>query len=195
MGFFDSIIGTVAGGLLGGIGSKSSSGGSQTQTVKNEPWVEAQPWIKDNIQTGQDLQKYYQQNPFNLQQQQAYSNLFSDLNMFRNQIAPELFNRANQMTNNAYQRPTYERPGMAGYSKAGLLDQPQKDNAFHMPTRGDYAMPSFTQPQDLLQQPVAAVQPQPAGQMTQEEIDARIKAALAGQYDKFSPFYNGGAGS
>jgi hypothetical protein len=74
------IIGAVAGGLMSG------DGGGGTQTASKEPWAEAIPWLKQNIQTGQDLQGYYQNNPFNALQQQAYGQLFGQNNYLQNAI-------------------------------------------------------------------------------------------------------------
>lgn len=71
MAFFTAIASSVAGPLIGGLlGGASSSGTQQggTQTVNNDPWAAAQPWMKANLETGQNLQNYYQKNPFNQQQ-------------------------------------------------------------------------------------------------------------------------------
>ena len=188
---------TIGSAVIGAVGSKKSSGGTQTQTTSNEPWAEAQPWLKNNIQAGQNLQQYYQDNPFNQQQKEAYTNLFGDLDSFRVQMAPELFNFANGMMNNQYQRQQYSRPGMAGYSP---VTQNQLPNAWMTRPafsirQSNYSLPQFVAPQGLLSTPAptATTEPAPAA-LTQEEIDARIRAAIAGQYDKYSPYYNGGAG-
>ena len=95
---FGSVAGAVVGGLMGG------GGGGGSQTASKEPWAEAAPWIKDNIKTGQDLQRYYQQNPFNSLQQTGYQNQFADLDHFRNQMAPGLMNFANKLMGSNYQR-------------------------------------------------------------------------------------------
>lgn len=76
----------IIGGLLGG---SSSGGGQQQQTASKEPWGAAAPWLKDNIATGQRLQGFYQANPFNPQQQNAYRNLSAGTN-YINQITPSL---------------------------------------------------------------------------------------------------------
>lgn len=96
----------VAGAAIGAVGSSmgGGGGGGGSQTASKEPWAEAAPWIKDNIKTGQDLQRYYQQNPFNSLQQTGYQNQFSDLDQFRNQMAPGLMNFANKLMGSNYQR-------------------------------------------------------------------------------------------
>lgn len=99
---FGAVAGAVVGGLMGGGGGGGGGGGSQT--ASKEPWAEAAPWIKDNIKTGQDLQRYYQQNPFNSLQQTGYQNQFADLDQFRNQMAPGLMNFANKLMGSNYQR-------------------------------------------------------------------------------------------
>ena len=80
-----AILGPIAGAAVGGL---MSDGGSQT--ASKEPWSAAAPWLKRNIQQGQDLQAYYQQNPFNQQQMVGYQNLFSDIDNYRNAVSPGL---------------------------------------------------------------------------------------------------------
>lgn len=167
------ILGTIAGGLLGGLGSKKSKGGTETQD--RSPWAPVQPWLLNNIVTGQNLQNYYQQNPFNAQQQQAYRNLFGDLDNFRSQIAPGLFDKANQIMNGGYQRQSYARPGMAGYSQGGgLLQQPVTQGAFSIPQAGNYGLLNFAPAQTQPTQP-AAPDAKTIEQMIQDEI-ARLEA-------------------
>lgn len=126
----ESIIGSVAGPLIGGLlgGSESGSGTGQTQTQSKEPWAEAAPWLKKQIEQGQLLQDHYTQNPFNSQQQTGYQNTFSDLNNFRSNIAPGLMQFANNaMTGQGYQRQQLAQPGQVGYGPRPMqqMQQPQ----------------------------------------------------------------------
>lgn len=73
--------GAVAGAAVGVVGSaltnkggSSTNGGAGTQTQTKEPWAAAQPWIMNNMQTGQALQSQLAAQPFNAQQLQAYQN-------------------------------------------------------------------------------------------------------------------------
>jgi hypothetical protein len=73
--------GAVAGAAVGVVGSALTSkggsdknGGAGTQTVNRDPWLEAQPWIKSNLASGQALQNQYTAQPFSDRQQQAYQN-------------------------------------------------------------------------------------------------------------------------
>ena len=89
---FGTVAAAVAGPLIGGLlGGASSSGTQQggTETVRKDPWSAADPWLRQQIQTGQQLQNYYQQNPFNAQQQNAYGQL-SNSNNYINQLVPNL---------------------------------------------------------------------------------------------------------
>ena len=170
------ILGTIAGGLLGGLASKKSKGG--TETVDKSPWAPAQPWLLNNIATGQNLQNYYQQNPFNQQQIQAYNNLFGDLDNFRSRIAPGLFDKANQMMNGGYQRQSYARPGMAGYSQGGLLQQPAQAGSqqpvFGIPQAGGYSLLSMQSPVQQQPQPQQpAFDAKTVAQLVQEEFARR----------------------
>lgn len=104
------IVGSVVGGLMGG-------DSQQSQTASKEPWADAAPWLRENLRTGQGLQNYYQQNPFNPQQQTAYQNIFGDLDAFRNQMAPGLMGFANRLMGSSYQRGG----STAGANGGGLL--------------------------------------------------------------------------
>lgn len=97
MSFLAPIAGAVVGGLM-------SDGGGSQQTASKEPWSPAIKPLTNTLTTGQDLERYYQQNPFNRIQQQGYQNLFSDLDQYRNQISPQLMQFANNMMTSNYQR-------------------------------------------------------------------------------------------
>lgn len=106
----ESVLGAVAGPLIGGLLGGASSGGSQpgpvaqqmgTETVKKDPWSAADPWLREQIKTGQQLQQYYQKNPFNQQQQNGYRQL-SNGNQYINDLAPSLLG---QMSN----QPGFDR--------------------------------------------------------------------------------------
>ena len=86
-----AIGGAAASAVVGGLMSDGSSGGGagQSQTVSKDPWSVAAPWLTQNVKTGQDLQGYYQQNPFNQQQQQAYGQLAQG-NAYTNALVPSL---------------------------------------------------------------------------------------------------------
>lgn len=94
------IAGAAIGGLLGGDG-----GGSQ-QTASRDPWQPTQEWLKNLIAQGQQLQGYYQANPFNSIQQQAYGNIVNDGEGYRQTILPSLLGFANTLTSgqNSYDR-------------------------------------------------------------------------------------------
>lgn len=109
-----AILGPIAGSVVGGLMSGDSQ---QSQTASKEPWSAAAPWLRENLRTGQGLQNYYQQNPFNPQQQTAYQNIFGDLDAFRNQMAPGLMGFANRLMGSSYQRGG----STAGANGGGLL--------------------------------------------------------------------------
>ena len=92
----------IAGAVVGGLMSDGPE--SQQTTVDKSPWKEAEPWIKDNIGTGQRLQQYYQQNPFNPIQQNAIQQTLSDQSHYRNSMLPGLMDFANQMMGSNYSR-------------------------------------------------------------------------------------------
>ena len=97
-----AILGPVAGAVVGGL--MSDGGGGEQQTATKEPWAAAAPWLRDNIAQGQNLQAYYQQNPWNSLQQTGYQNTFSDIDNFRNSIAPGMMDFANRLMGTNYSR-------------------------------------------------------------------------------------------
>lgn len=107
-----AILGPVAGAVVGGV---MSDGGGGQQTASKDPWGPAQKPLQNSLETGQGLENYYQQNPFNPLQQAGYQNLFSDLDNFRNVMAPQAMAFNNRMMNTNYQR----KP--AGTELGGLL--------------------------------------------------------------------------
>lgn len=111
----------LAGGLLS---SQDSAGPSQES--KKEPWAPAIPWLTANLKTGQDLQKFYQQNPFGAQQKIGMQNHLGMADQFNSQMMPGLMDFANKGMTSQYQRGAGGAPGsMAGYGGAqrqpGLL--------------------------------------------------------------------------
>ncbi|KRB28082.1 hypothetical protein ASD94_10040 [Acidovorax sp. Root70] len=82
----------------------SDGGGGGQQTASKEPWAPAIKPLTNSLDTGQGLERYYQQNPFNPMQRTGYQNLFSDLDQFRNQIQPGMMQFANDMMQSNYQR-------------------------------------------------------------------------------------------
>jgi len=109
---------SIIGGLLG------SKNKAPTTTQKSEPWSAVQPWLKDNIATGQKLQAQYEAQPFSPLQQQAYANLFADNDNFRTNVVPGLLSWANNAMQGGYQRQNVARPGMVGYGPS--VQQPMQ---------------------------------------------------------------------
>lgn len=105
--FLAPIAGAVVGGLMSG---------DQQASASREPWAPAQPWLKDQIATGQKLQKFYQDNPFSPIQQQAYRNLFAGVDNFNTGVAPGLLSIVNKYMPGA----KMSLPQTMNYS--GLLD-------------------------------------------------------------------------
>ena len=95
-----AILGPVLGATVGGLMSDEGD----TQTASKEPWSAAAPWLRENIDSGRNLQAYYQQNPWNNLQQTAYQNTFSDIDQFRNSMAPGLMDFANRLMGQNYSR-------------------------------------------------------------------------------------------
>ncbi len=88
----------------GGLGLLAGGDSEQSQTATKEPWKDAAPWLRENLRTGQNLQAYYQQNPWNSLQQTGYQNIYGDLDNFRNSIAPGMMDFANRLMGTNYSR-------------------------------------------------------------------------------------------
>lgn len=174
-----AILGPIAGSVVGGLMSGDSQ---QSQTASKEPWSAAAPWLRENLRTGQGLQNYYQQNPFNPQQQTAYQNIFGDLDAFRNQMAPGLMGFANRLMGSSYQRGG----STAGANGGGLLAGGAQ------PTGGMMGAGSSDMNQ-ALQQLLSAQQ----GQQGQQTLNSGLFQVPQGQsYGKIdwaaqNPFTNG----
>lgn len=95
-----AILGPIAGSVVGGL----MSDGGDSQTASKEPWKDAAPWLRENIAQGRNLQAYYQQNPWNALQQTGYQNTFTDLDAFRNSMAPGLMGFATKLMGTNYSR-------------------------------------------------------------------------------------------
>lgn len=90
---------------LAGAAAGAADAKDQTQTQSRDPWGPAQPYILEALQQGQKLNQQYQAQPFSPQQQTAYNNLGSLLNL-ANTNAPGLLSgfQANATGANNYDR-------------------------------------------------------------------------------------------
>ena len=105
-------LGSVFGGVAGAMGSRD-----QQQTSSRDPWAPAQPFLKDLLSQGQQLQQQYLQQPFSPQQQAAYNNIGGLLNAVNNS-AGGLFGgmTANASGLNNFDRSNPRRPLVPGGS-------------------------------------------------------------------------------
>jgi hypothetical protein len=115
----------LGGAAIGAIASSQSSDGP-SQESKKEPWGPAVPWLTQNLKTGQDLQGFYQKNPFSDQQKIGMQNQLGMADQFNSQMMPGLMGFANKGMTSQYQRASGGAPGSgAGYGgaprQAGLL--------------------------------------------------------------------------
>lgn len=170
-----AILGPIAGSVVGGL---MSDGGDQ-QTASKEPWKDAAPWLRENIAQGRNLQGYYQQNPWNAPQQTAYQNTFSDIDNFRNSMAPGLMDFANRLMGTNYSRSGQGRQmPMQMQSKpmqAGLLSQPQ--GPFSAPQGQSYGLLDFK----ALNPYNGALKPGEIKQPDQQTIEEAVQAEIERQ--------------
>jgi len=110
-----AILGPVAGAVVGGM---MGGDDQQTQTQSRDPWGPAQPWMRQNLQTGQRLQGYYEQNPVNQLQRTSYQNIAGDIDNFRNNINPGLMDFANRLMGTNYSRQGGPSGGSGGGSRS-----------------------------------------------------------------------------
>lgn len=117
-----AILGPVAGAVVGGLMGGDEEGPSQTAT--KEPWEPARKPLINSLNKGQDLERYYQQNPFNVIQQTAYQNLLGDIDAFRGQNSG-LMDFANRLMGANYSRSGApgQMGGMSGLMGNGMRPQ------------------------------------------------------------------------
>ena len=172
-----AILGPVAGAVVGGL---MSDGGEQ-QTATKEPWSAAAPWLRQQLEQGQNLQAYYQQNPWNNLQQTAYQNTFSDIDNFRNSIAPGLMGFANRLMGQNYSRGGAQPMGNMQQTKpkamGGLLSGQyggQSGGPFSVAPSRSYGLLDFK----ALNPYNNALKPAEIKQPTQQTIEEAIQAEL-----------------
>jgi hypothetical protein len=146
---------SVGGSLLGGLLGGGSSGGTTTQS--KEPWAAAAPWLTQQIGTGQQLQDYYQRNPFNAQQQGAYGNLSAGTN-YMNQLVPSLMQQLSNQPGFNRSNPQM-RPAPLNFSAGnlGFGSAPQM-GSMNM-TANPFANGGIQAPTPQMQQPKPYVDP------------------------------------
>ena len=198
---FGAVAASVAGAAVGGL---MSDGGGEQQTATKEPWSAAAPWLRQQLEQGQNLQAYYQQNPWNALQQNAYQNTFSDIDQFRNSMAPGLMDFANRLMGTNYSRGgTTARMPMGNMQQTkpqamgGLLSllsgqSGGQSGPFSVAPSRSYGLLDFNalNPYNNALKPAEIKQPDQ--QTIEEAIQAELDRRAAAQVD---PYYaaNGGA--
>lgn len=81
--------------LVGSQMQDNKNGGAGTSTNTKEPWLPAQGWIMDNLNSGQALQAQYAKNPQSVEQQNAASNIYGQSDYMRN-LVPSLLGQIGQ---------------------------------------------------------------------------------------------------
>ena len=187
------------------LGAMGSGDSQQSTEQKKTPWEPAQPWMKANLQSGQDLQKYMQANPFNAQQKVGYQNLFGGIDQMNQQIAPGLMGVANNLMGSSYQRQKGGAPGSAaGYGGAvqpgGLLRNNAPQVFPTAPSGQAHGLLNWDamNPYSPANAGGIATQTKQPDQMTNEEIQAMIDDIIKGktgvQNSPGSLYGDGGSG-
>lgn len=171
----EAILGPIAGSVVGGL----MSDGEQ-QTATKEPWSAAAPWLRQQLEQGQNLQAYYQQNPWNNLQQTAYQNTFSDIDQFRNSMAPGLMDFASRLMGQNYSRGGAQPMGNMQQIKPqamnGLLSGQSggQSGPFSVAPSRSYGLLDFK----ALNPYNGALKPAEIKQPTQQTIEEAIQAEL-----------------
>lgn len=121
--------------------SQAQDAADKANTANNALRDQAMPFALQNLQTNANLQKFYQNNPFNAQQMTGYQNQNNFIDNFNGQVAPSLLNFANGLMGQSYSRQRGGAPGSAaGYG--GLLQ-----SAGNAPSGGGLLAGPFVAPQ------------------------------------------------
>lgn len=182
---FEELIGAGA-TILGGLFGRKKSSAPTVQSNEHTPWKAAQPYLEGNLATNKQLQDWYQQNPFNDTQKQAYQGLLSDADYMRASVAPGLLGFANNMMTGSYQRPQYTRPGQAGYGGTPLRDQTAGGNLAN-PRQGPFGVapqPAFGQINWNAQNPFYRDPAQQSAPVSTLPTDAETFARLMQEYSR-----------
>ena len=170
------------------LGAMDSGDSQQSTEQKRTPWEPAQPWMKANLQSGQDLQQYMQKNPFNAQQKIGYQNLFGGIDQMNQQIAPGLMGVANGLMSSSYQRQKGGAPGSAaGYGGAvqpgGLLRNSTPQVFPTAPSGQAHGLLNWDamNPYSPANAGGIATQTKQPDQMTNDEIQAMIDDIIKGK--------------
>ena len=130
--------------------SQASDSADKANTANNALRDPALPYAKQNLQINNELQKFYQNNPFNDQQKTGYQNQNNLIDQFNGQVAPGLLGMANGMMGQSYQRQRGGAPGSgAGYGGlmqgGGMQQAPQGLMAgpFSAPTHQNFGQIDF----------------------------------------------------
>ena len=187
---FTALAPTVVGGLLGGASSSGTQQGG-TQTVNRDPWAPAQDWMKQNLTTGQNLQNYYQKNPFNDQQMSGYGNLASGAD-YLNRLTPSLLQQFSQPTGFDRNNPQ-ARPNPLNFNAPSVSPQMAQAYGGQM----QMSAPSSHMNLNTSQNPFANGGASPMAQAAQippQDIQAMIDKALAAKQQSIFPENNNGGG-
>lgn len=147
---------SLASAAIGAVGSMSAADSQAEAAGKaKDPWSGAEPWIRDNIAIGQDLQAYYQQNPFNSIQQQGMQGQLDNYTHQNNVVIPGLLGFSQQLMGQNYQR---QQPrgaaGLLAGNQAGIQQSASPIQA----------------PQGLMAQTQSGESPLPSSYMTAPPI-------------------------
>lgn len=114
-GFSDILKGV---GILSDLtgGGKKENGGAGSQSETRDPWGPSQPYILRGLRDTSTLNDYYKQNPFSDLQKKYYGQQFSDIDNFRNTVAPGLMAFANSGMTGGYQRGASTIPQRGAFS-------------------------------------------------------------------------------
>ena len=174
----EAVAGPVAGAVVGGL----TSDGEQ-QTATKEPWSAAAPWLRQQIEQGQNLQAYYQQNPWNSLQRTGYQNIYGDLDNFRNSIAPGMMDFANRLMGTNYSRggatarmPMGNMQQTKPQAMSGLLSGQSggQSGPFSVAPNRSYGLLDF----NALNPYNGALKPAEIKQPTQQTIEEAVQAEL-----------------
>jgi hypothetical protein len=103
------VIASIGMGLLANSEQRKANSQAADQTAQanaanNALRNQAMPYALENLKTNAELQKFYQQNPFNDQQKAGYQNSNNLIDSFNQGSGQGLLGMANQMMSNGYQR-------------------------------------------------------------------------------------------
>lgn len=113
----------IGGAAIGALSAKDTQ---TSASQSKDPWLPAQKYLLDNLDTNSKMQEYYRQNPFSNEQKTSYQGLLDTVANTRANATPMTANANNFMQSNRGKMPAMQ--GLLSGTQAAPVDWSQYAN-------------------------------------------------------------------